>query len=218
MEETSFCERKISHKCRHKPKAKLIIIANDYSDFEAIPTLSAAINDVTVIWNLFRRHYCFNKNQIFVYGKINIRGKMIAWKDRFNLLTDFNEETYFYYSGHGYDNGKLDLPSSLELKLKNSLFSKLYLIVDACYSHVWYESYKLKDSLSFIGATNCKRNIAGSTKLISNFTLELTKYLTKKKEEKENIKLLILFQDWVEERQYTFECCKKETFTEDLLT
>lgn len=218
MGDISLCERKISHKCRHRSKAKLIIIVNDYSDFEPIPTLSSAINDASVIWNLFRRRYCFNKSQIFVYGRVNIKGKMIAWKDRFNLPTDFSQETYFYYSGHGYKTGKLDIPLNIEKNLKNSK----YLVIDACYAHLWYEDLFSKEKeVTFIGATSCDRDLTGSTKLISNFTYDLAKYLTNDNKSEDYLedkeKLLPKFQDWIKEKKYSFHCFEEKMFVNDFL-
>lgn len=215
MEEPYLCGRKISHKCRYQEKSKLIIIANDYSDFEPIPTLSAAINDVSMMWNLFRRHFCFHENQIFVYGQVNIDGKMIAWRKRFNLPTEFTDQTYFYYSGHGYDTGKLDINPKIEAKLIKASQTKLYLIIDACYSHLWHVTKS--EITAFIGATNCERDVAGSTKLISAFTLDLAKYLTRKVKSEEG-KELESFEEWIKEQQYTFTCTNKTFFVEDFLS
>lgn len=219
MEESYPCGRKISHKCRYQEKSKLIIIANDYSDFEPIPTLSAAINDVSMIWNLFRRHFCFHEDQIFVYGQVNIGGKMIAWRKRFNLPTEFTEQTYFYYSGHGYNTGKLDINPKIEAQLIKASQVKLYLIIDACFSHLWHVVKKDNNSSSFafIGATNCDRDVAGSTKLISAFTLDLAKYLTRKNKAEGKDNLLKDFEEWIKEQQYTFQCSQEDLFVKDIL-
>lgn len=218
MEESYPCGRRISHKCRYREKSKLIIIANDYSDFEPITTLSAAINDVSMIWNLFRRHFCFHKEQIFVYGQVNIKGKMIAWKERFNIKDpknifdhpDSNDQIYFYYSGHGYDDGRLDINPNLEAKL---IRDKLYLIVDACYSHLWH-IIEHSSMTGFIGATNCERDIAASTKLISSFTLNFAKFITQASKVDDSLES---FKEWIKEQQYSFICSQEEIFVKDFL-
>lgn len=202
MEDKYLCGRNISHKCRFQEKNKLIIVANDYSYFEPVSTLSSSLNDVTMLWNLFRRHFCFSEEQIFIYGDLNIDGKMIAWKKRYKIPINLEGKIYFYYSGHGYSDGKLDINKDLENKLNKISIS--YSIIDSCYSHLY-----ISDTNTFIGATNSDKYLACSTRKVSSFSLNFCKYII----QKEN--LLDNFKEWIRENKYSFSCEDESMFMKD---
>lgn len=109
----SICRRNITHKCRYNPGSILIIVANDYSDLSTLGSLSSALNDVSVIWSLFKRHFCFNSEQIYIYGRLNTGGKMIPWRNRFNLPIKqglISDKIYFIILAMDMIQGNLTFP------------------------------------------------------------------------------------------------------------
>lgn len=164
-----MCNRLLSHNCLYKDSNKIVIISHDYLN-STKTNLSSSINDVTIVWNYLKRKLCFNENQIIIFGEIDIDGKMIPWRKRYNKGIPPKNILYksniFYYTGHGYSDGKFDT--------YNIYFEKDVLyIIDACYSYMWPENGK-----GIITSSNGIENfISLSTKRCSYFTNSLFEYL-----------------------------------------
>lgn len=195
------CGRQITHKCRWNPNTKLIVIAHDYSQFSPMSALTSALNDVSMIWKYFRRKRCLHEDQIFIYGNMNIDGKIVPWKRRFNIeipIVSDSDIMYFYYSGHGYPCGTLDVPS----KIRSISFK--YYILDCCYSH------KNTDCKTLLGATDENKSLACSNHKVSKFTLDLLKYWIHMEESGIKVNDFIV---WMNENNYIFRYESLETFS-----
>lgn len=168
----SLCERKLSHICKHSPNSILIIYVNSYTYSTFLPS---AHNDATLIWKYFRRNKCFNKDQIFIFGDLDIKNKCIPWRERYNLkleAIDPKVNIYFYYSGHGYPDGRYDISNNvLKLISKDSI-----CILDSCFSYLW------NNSEEYIASTSEENALSLSTKKISLFTFDFIKYLLSENE------------------------------------
>jgi hypothetical protein len=196
------CGRKITHKCKWDPYSRLIIVSHDYSRFSPLSALTSSLNDVSITWKYFRRQKCFNEDQIFVYGDLNIDGKIIPWRKRYNIelfLDSIDIITYFYYSGHGFPGGKIDIPSFIVMKEFD------YSIIDCCYSHQWNTTKTL------LGST-CENNVlASSNHKVSKFTIDLLRYILNPDFNIED------FRNWMKENNYTFVTECQESFIKDFI-
>lgn len=184
------CGRKITHECKYRPEVRLIAVGNDYSG-KGFP-LKSSINDITLIWNYFRRRQCFSESQIIILGDMNVDGKLIPWKKRYHRELEPGGETIiFYYSGHGYPSGKLDVNIDLH---KDSM-----LLIDACYAHLWEHLRS-----PYIVSTSTRNALSISTLKVSRFTLELTKLL--------NIDELNwdIFQKWAIENEFQIDLTEED--------
>lgn len=190
-----MCERNIIHQCKYNPKNQILIISHDYLNHKN-GNLSSCLNDITLVWNYVRYKLCFNKSQIFIYGCMNTDGKMIPWlecyvKDKIpdkNILLECN---YFYYSGHGYSNGKIDNYNLISNK-------NVFNIIDSCYSYLIYDSSKMK---GIMASTDGKKTfLSTSSRMCSYFTSELFDYLSS--DSKEDIKEWFRKKDFMLEGDY----------------
>jgi hypothetical protein len=179
------CLRKITHKCRYNPETRLIIVANDYSKHGSLSTISCVLNDVTLVWNYFKRYHCMSDSQITVLGVLDFEGKMIPWKHRYNAKIT-SGVNYLYYTGHGYADGSIDINSDDMPEICLS-------IIDSCYSHKW------KGLTEPYIVSSCDGNaISMSTPILSIFTYELIKMLIKSPSYEE-------FSEWSLERKFPFK-------------
>lgn len=201
----THCERKISHTCRYQHSHLLVVVANDYSGMSCMAQLSSALNDVSTIWNLFRRHYCMSAKQIYIFGNLNLDGKMIAWRSRYNIgvpkISD-SKKVFFYYSGHGYPDGKFDL--NPKLLIGN------YYIIDSCYS------YLFDSKGNPIIASSSESSAISTSKKVSEFTLNFTNYIRNIR----NIKGYLDFTDWILTNKYFFKLnsSTEAEFIKDILS
>lgn len=186
----STCSRKLPHKCRYNPDSRLIIYARDYSKYGSLIKLNSTINDVTLVWKYFRRSHCFNEDQITVLGDIDCDGKMIPWKHRYNTPITKGNNYYFYYTGHGYRDGTLDIDICVP---KNS-----FKIVDSCYSYLWKD---LDKDFPYITSASEGNALSTSNGRISRFTFEVIKFLKSNPKYKDLI-------DWALENRYTINLDK----------
>ena len=153
---------------------KLIIIAHDYCEKKS-SNLSSSLNDVTIVWNFFRRSLDFDSNQIYIYGEMDVDGKMLPWKKRYNRGNPPKEITkefdYVYYTGHGYYDGN----SNSSYDDYDSKYSEdSFHIIDCCYSYLWDKPFR-----GFIGSTDGKKSFLSlSTRKASVFTETLFYFLS----------------------------------------
>ena len=190
------------HKCVWNSKSLFIIVCNDYSHRSPLSTLSSSINDVSLIYRLFKNRKCFNENQIFIYGKVNTDGKMIPWKKRHNIPIEENleeKEIYFYYTGHGRPSGDIHIPNDIKtLNIGHS-------ILDCCYSH------KVIMGNNRVGSTTQGNVLAVSTKIVSKFTSDFVKLLT-------NNQIGIQeFKEWIGENRYFVQITDEDSFSRKIL-
>lgn len=164
-----MCQRLLTHNCFYRENNKILIIAHDYNSC-SLNNLNSSINDVTIVWNYLRRKRCFNENQIFIYGDLNIDGKMIPWRKRYfkgiplkDILKGCN---YFYYTGHGHSNGEFN---NYNLEGNKDIF----YIIDSCYSYLW--NHPMKGIMS--STDGIETFISISTQKCSYFTGKLFEYL-----------------------------------------
>ncbi len=201
------CSRKISHKCLFNNNHLLFIIAYDYANKWSASTnsLSSSLNDVSLIWKVFRRKYCLNTDQIFIFGELDLDGKMVPWRERyFSKFPDVipsDKKIVFYYSGHGMEDGSFCIPAgqaqiALDL-LKNGKY--LWYILDSCYSYRWNPpSVPLWTKVC---ATTMAIPIGISCKKISFFTYNFTSFLMSDSQTQDLI-------HWAEENGYHVESQK----------
>lgn len=189
-----MCERKIKHICDYRKNNRLLIIAHDYHD-TFFNNLNSSINDITIVWNYFRRNKCLKKDQIYIHGKLDINGKMIPWKNRYfeNSPTKdiYISSNYIYYTGHGYDNGTFD-----DYKIETN--SESLHIIDSCYSYLWDK--KMKGMMS--STDGIKSFICISMNKCSIFTLKLFTLLEKIYFKKKDIELRKKIELFFEENNF----------------
>lgn len=201
------CTRKLSHRCRYREDHVLLIIGNDYSNVSRLMALDSVLNDISLIWRYFRRYQCFSREQIFIGGSLDTSGKMLPWKKR--MISPKKQDLdgkkiYFYYTGHGYPSGRIDISQDILSLISPSTEKSMVLIVDSCWAHKWVTSR----FYSYICATNECMEVATSSQKISVFTYELVKFLTRETVSRED------FFKWADERNYLV---KLETSFLDLI-
>lgn len=201
-----MCERGLEHKCSFREDNRLLVIGHDYygktrstrNTRNTRNTLNSSLNDITIVWNYFRRKKCLNKQQIYIYGELDLNGKMLPWKSRYfekapskDLMLSSN---YIYYTGHGYDDGTYD-----DYNLESSAES--LHIVDCCYSYLWDKSMtgmmaSTDGKKSFISISVCKASI---------FTMKLFELLNKIYYEDFDENLRELFENFFKENNFSFK-------------